>query len=175
MEKFKSPRCQCCGQTTQYIVRIDRGAVDILKAMARKIHMKGVNAVNPRKEMEVGSREKINYKDMVTMGMMTSIHVGNLSKARFHGLIARIESGQYCITDKGFAFLKGEKVPKFAVVDKTTSSNIGYWGFLVAGKNNYWCSIDDFKPDMEYWEGIKYNVINGTVVTDESRQGTLVN
>jgi len=175
-EKFKSPICEHCTQTTQYALAVDRGTVDILKAISVRIKIKGVNEVHPRKEMEYGGRETINYKDMVTLGVITSNQVGNLSRARFHGLIARVKErpGTYCMTDKGERFLTGEAIPKFAIIDKTTKSQVGYWNSNRIGPP-WWVTIRDFKPDQEYWEGWEnYRIYAGKVVSREANQPALV-
>jgi len=147
-KEFNSKKCQCCGQTTEYPIAVDQGSVDILKQIARFIEKKGINTVHPRKEME-GS-------------YLTSNQVGNLSRLRIHGLITKVEenAGNYSITTKGFKFLEGEEIPKYAIKSKTEKRTLGY-----------------FKPDLytttisevggEYWEGINYEIKHGRVIKKE--------
>jgi len=52
MIEYKPEKCECCGQTTTYIIGIDGGTVDIVKNIALFIGRKGINCVHPRKEME---------------------------------------------------------------------------------------------------------------------------
>ena len=81
--------------------------------IARYIRTKGINVVHPRKEMEGHS--------------LSSNDVGNLSRARFHGLIAKVkgEKGNYLLTTKGAKFLRGEAVPKYAIISIVTGKQIG--------------------------------------------------
>lgn len=146
-EEYKPELCPHCGQSTTYILSIDKGTVDILKQIARFIRRKGQNVVHPRKEMEGD--------------WLTSNQVGNLSRPRFHGLIARYkdEPGNYVLTHKGAQFLKGEEVPKFAIASKTEHCQVGYWK-----PEEYRCTVSEFSADDEYWEGINYEIKEGMVV-----------
>ena len=141
--------CQACGQSTTYLLLIDRGTVKIMKEIARFIGRKGINVVHPRKEMEG------EY--------LTSNDVGNLSRPRFHGLIARVREhkGNYCLTKKGAKFLRGESVPKCAIISKSEGHNIGYYEPTLL-----FCTIDDFRNEDEYWEGINYDIVEGIIVRD---------
>lgn len=141
-------RCENCNQTCTYLLALDAGTADIVKAIALFIKKKGINAVHPRKEME---------------GIyLTSNQVGNLSHARFHGLIAAIEGqkGNYCLTRKGLKFLNGEVVESYAIISKPLKRQIGYY---LPEKFN--CVIDDFNvKDKPYWEGIGYSIQEGQVI-----------
>lgn len=132
LDKFKPKVCSCCGQTEEYIISLDAGAADIVMAIATAIRKKGENKVSPRNEMEISKKQmnEMGYHRMVREGYLTSNMVGNLSKARSHGLIARVESGSYCLTTKGADFLKGSAIPRHAVISKVTRHNIGYWNEL---------------------------------------------
>lgn len=141
--------CECCKQATAYELEIDRGTIDIVKAMAAHIRQKGINAVHPRKELEGKG--------------LTSNQVGNLSRPRFHGLIAKIpkHSGNYCLTRKGLAFLNGESVPKVAIIRKGTSEapphNAGYLDEMT--------TIHDFDEFWsEYWSSNGYEIQEGRVI-----------
>jgi hypothetical protein len=145
--KYVPEMCECCGQSTTYILAIDHGTSDILKKIARFIGKKGVNAVHPRKEME---------------GIyLTSNQVGNLSRPRFHGLIAAVRDnpGNYLLTPKGAKFLRGEPVPKYAIISKAESRQIGYFE-----PDLYKATVLDFDDPSEYWEGINYEVIEGDII-----------
>ncbi len=173
-DKFVSPVCSHCNQTTQYDLGVDRGTVDILKAIATKIRLKGENAVHPRNEMEVSVREHLDYKDMVTMGVLTSNQINNLSRARYHGLIAKIDDrpGFYCLTQKGERFLAGEAIPRTAIIDKAKKMTIGYWHEERISPP-WWVTIKDFKPDQEYWEGMKFTISAGKVVPRQEETARL--
>ncbi len=159
---YEPQKCECCGQTETYILAIDRGTVDIVKAISVAIRRKEINAIHPRKEMEVTGKQ-LSYQDMVQNGQLTSNQVGNLSRARFHGLIAHVHGhpGNYCLTTKGAQFLKGSPVPRFAIISKAAGHNIGYWE-----EENNQCTIRDFTPDKEYWEGINFSIIDWRIMVD---------
>ena len=145
---YKPLKCPTCHQTTTYILAIDPGTVHILKQVALFIGKKGINIVHPRKEMEG------RY--------LTSNQVGNLTRARSHGLIARIKGnpGNYCLTTKGAAFLHGSPINRFAILSKAEKHQIGY---LDEGIET--CVISDFNnPAEPYWEGINYDIEEGRVV-----------
>lgn len=150
-EEYIPDLCEHCGQSTTYLLAVDRGTVDILKQIARFVGKKGINVVHPRKEMEG------EY--------LTSNQVGNLSRPRFHGLIARYkdEAGNYVLTRKGADFLKGGRIPKFAIISKSEGKQIGYWK-----PEEYECSVGDFSNADEYWEGINYEIQEGKVIRNEN-------
>ena len=162
MQNFKKETCHCCGQTTNYLLPVDLGSVEILKAISVAIRKKGKNSIHPRKEMEVASGQ-LDYERMVREGLLTSNQVGNLSKLKFHGLIASIEGelGNHCLTRKGSQFLKGSQIPKYAVISKIEKCNLGYWD-----PENSMVTIKDFAPTKEYWEGMNYDVMapNGSLM-----------
>lgn len=146
--KYDPHVCESCHQTTTYLVGLDRGSVKILKQIAQFISKKGINVVHPRKEMEGR--------------WLTSNQVGNLSRARFHGLIAAVKgnSGNYLLTRKGADFLKGARIPRYAIISKSEGHQVGYFD-----PDNQTCSINDFKAsDEPYWEGINYDIVEGQVV-----------
>lgn len=159
--EYKPEICECCGQSKTYAIAIDRGTCDIMKAIAKYIGQKGINCVHPRKEME-GT-------------YLTSNQVGNLSRPRMHGLIARVKGnpGNYLLTPKGAKFLKGVEIPKTAIVLKGTEQsdyrNVGYFN-----EDTDRCTIHDFADADEYWSGINYSVEEGRVVYDELEQKPLL-
>jgi len=150
-QSYQAEVCDHCLQTTTYAIAIDKGTVDIVTRIARFIGGKGINAVHPRKEMEGG--------------YLTSNQVGNLSRPRLHGLIAKVkgESGNYLLTRKGAQFLRGESIPRVAIIQKATGktekSTIGYL-------QNDTVILKDFENTVEYWEGINYSVEEGRVIKD---------
>jgi hypothetical protein len=146
-DEIKKIGCPTCEQTTVYELSIDRGTVKILKQMSRFIKKKGINAVHPRDEME---------------GIwLTSNEVGNLSRARKNGLIAKIEgnAGNYCITKRGFDFLNGIAFPKTAVVSKIEKKTIGFI------EEDGTVTVNSFNTEDDYWEGAGYEIKEGTVIT----------
>lgn len=147
-EKYIPEKCECCSQSKTYLIPIDPGAVDILKAVAKAILNKGINCVHPRKEMEVPKTP--NHDLMIKDGYLTSNQVGNLTRPRLHGLIAKVrgQPGNYCLTPKGADFLKGKSIPKYAIKSKVTGHQIGYWL-----EEKHQVTIKDFSSDEGYWEG----------------------
>lgn len=139
-------KCECCGQTETYILGIDHGTADIVIAVARKIGEKGINIVHPRKEIEGKG--------------LTSNQVGNLSRARFHGLIAKVkgEAGNYLLTRKGSAFLSGAVIPRYAIISKVERRQVGYF----EPEKNVTCLLEVLEKG-EYWEGIGYDIVEGEV------------
>lgn len=137
--------CAHCTQTTTYVLGIDRGTVNIVKQIARFIGKKGINAVHPRKEME---------------GVyLTSNEVGNLTRPRAHGLIAKIKgnAGNYCLTSKGAAFLHGAEIPRYAIRSKSLRKTLGY----VEGYN---VTVYEFNASDDKWEGIGYRIEMGEII-----------
>src|SRR3990167_8689372 len=140
---MENNHCPTCGQSTTYLLAIDKGTIKIVKAIALFIKGKGYNAVHPRKEMEG------KY--------LTSNEVGNLSRPRFHGLIAKVEgnSGNYLLTRKGVLFLKGEPIPRCAIISKAEGRQIGYTDED---------PITISQIDGSYWEGIDYEIHEGQII-----------
>lgn len=148
--KYVPSTCTHCNQTTTYLLPIDKGTVQIIRAISKYIGRKGINVVHPRKEME-----GIN---------LTSNEVGNLSRPRFHGLIARVkgEKGNYLLTKKGADFLNRKtKIDKYAIISKETGHNIGYFE-----PGQHLVSVDDFIDSNEFWEGTGYDIVSGRVITE---------
>lgn len=145
MSKFnyKPEVCECCGQTKTYIYSLDHGIADIVRAIARKIGEKGINIVHPRKE-----------------NVLTSTQWCNLARARSHGLVAAVKGkkGNFLLTRKGAKFLKGEPVPKFAIISKAEGRQIGYFE-----QEKNMVTIHDLLEKGEYWEGIGFDITDGEV------------
>ena len=145
--------CPQCKQSCTYIVGLDKGSIEIMKAFARYIQIKGVNMVHPRNEME-------NV-------YISSNHVGNLSRPRMHGLIAHYKenghkkAGCYLLTKKGADFLRGASIPRYAIISKTVGHQVGYFAEDVLT-----CTINDFRENdgEPRWEGFNVEILeNGTV------------
>ncbi len=163
MEKpnFTPKKCEHCQQDLEYLIPVDHGTVAILKAIAVKIGNKKINIVHPRKEMETSS--KMPIVQLIINGLLTSNMVGNLSRPRMHGLIARIkgESGNYCLTKKGAQFLRGDvAIPKYAIRSKIDKATAGYFE-----PERLLVHIDDFNLNETggFWEGINYDINEGRV------------
>lgn len=156
---FEPHVCESCNQTTEYILSVDRGTVDIVRAIAVAIGKKGINAIHPRKEME---RDKAD----IGMGLLTSNQVGNLSRPRFHGLIASLDggAGNYCLTRKGAKFLHGGYIPRYAIISKSEGHQIGY-----VNPEELTCCISDYKDPEEYWEAINYEIHNGQIIRPDEK------
>lgn len=159
LEKFQPKVCSCCGQTEEYLMTIDAGTCDIVRAISAAIRRKKENCVHPRKEMELG-KNQLNYNQMIREGYLTSTMVGNLSKARSQGLIAQVDGkpGYYCLTHKGSEFLKGSSIPKYAVMSKVSGHNIGYWH-----ENDERVKLRDLIKDGSYWE-IDFSILDRAVI-----------
>lgn len=175
VQKYVPEVCQCCGQSTTYILAIDQGTVDIMKSMSNAIYKKRLNSIHPRKEMEINvdNSKNMGYYRMIKYGYLTSNQVGNLSRARFHGLIAKIKghAGNYCITRKGFKFLAGEPICKFAIISKSEGHQIGYWTPTNSSKDEV--TIRSFGYSGDYWEAIGYEIKEGEVINVEQEQSRL--
>lgn len=163
LEKFQPKVCSCCGQTEEYLMTIDVGTCDILRAISAAIRRKGENCIHPKEDgMEIGKQQmkSMGYDRMVKEGYLTSTMIGNLSKARSQGLIAQVvgKTGYYCLTKKGAGFLKGEPIPKYAVMNKVTGHQTGYWHEYDAQ-----VKLKDLIKDGEYWE-IDFNILDRAVI-----------
>ena len=158
---YTSEKCRHCGQSTTYILPLDKGSANIVYAIARAIGEKRINAVHPRKEIEG------RY--------LTSNQIGNLSRPRFHGLIARIKGnpGNYCLTKKGAAFLRNEPVQRFAIISKTERRQIGYY----EPEKNTITAKELLHGDEQYWEAVNYEITEGDIIRKPSvkvEEGTLL-
>lgn len=127
---FEESKCECCGQTTDYAVALDRGTALIVLAIYNAVRKKNKNKVHLRKEMECRDKDYSSYRDMVSDGHMTSRMIDNVLRAKYHGLVAQVDGGgqgEYLITPKGARFLRNEQLPRIAVIDKATHTKKQYW------------------------------------------------
>ena len=153
--------CSCCNQTTTYLLGIDRGTVDIVKAVSIAIRRKGINIIHPWKEMQA-PRKQLDYTTITLEGMLTPMQLTNLSRARAHGLIAQVhgEHGNYCMTTKGAEFLNGREIDKYAIMSKAEKHQIGYFE-----PGQHMVTVKSFiRSDEPYWEGIGYEIVEGRIV-----------
>ncbi len=163
---YQSEVCQCCGQTTTYLLPIDTGTCDIVKAFAAAVKNKGINLIHPTRDMEVPHKEW-SYERAIHAGVLTSTQIGNLTRARVHGLLARVmgHPGYWCITRKGINFLNGSRIPQFAIVSKSKanyrSHKEDYFkpddysitiGEITKEHGNYWVGINFDLPPHHYYE-----------------------
>lgn len=134
--------CSHCNQTKTYLLGLDRGSLDIVRAIAKRIEVKGINIVHPRKE-----------------AVLTNTQWCNVARPRFHGLIAAVKGqrGNFLLTRKGAKFLRNERVPRFAIVSKAEGHQIGYFE-----PEKYTVTASELL-DGEYWEGINYDIVEGEV------------
>lgn len=149
MTNFQHQVCPYCHQRLTYELAIDRGTVETLKTIASYIKKKGINAVHLTKELQGKG--------------LTAYQIGNVSRLRFHGLIAKIkgEAGNYCLTRKGIAFLEGREIPKIAFIQKSQAGH----GAKLLEYGDEMCTIRDFATG-QYWEGIGYEIKEGRVLDE---------
>lgn len=129
--------CPTCGQKISYEISLDKGTAEMIVEISKFIKQKGINVFSNTKEMI--AQDRYNFHS-----------AGNITKARAHGLIARIpnEPTNYCLTDKGIAFLKDEPIPSVAIILKSTKDSpsrvVGHEGErikisqLLDGFGDYW-------------------------------------
>ncbi len=159
---FTPTVCGGCGQTTNYVTSVDKGMADIVRAFAFAIKKKGVNVIHPAKEM-MPSQTLQTREEAIRDGRLTPSQANNLSRARSHGLLFRVQGhyGNWGLTRKGITFLRGEEIPKFVIIDKTTGAVLGNWK-----PDEYRVKMSDFSaisPD-EYWSE---TIEQGRIVTPE--------
>lgn len=142
--KFSPKICEHCGNTTEYEDNIDKGKTIALIKVYNFIQKKGINAVNPKKEMANMSEAERN----------------NVKKLQHWGLIVALEEvGCYAITSKAIAFLKGEiRVPKTMIIEKNGKKELGSYPFnpektvsaqeLLSKTNPFYWEGDFIKPGV---------------------------
>jgi len=129
LPKFVAEVCDGCEQTKTYDLGLDRGTAFIVLALYNAIQIKDENRVHIDKEMVARKEDFESWEDMISSGHMTSSMQHNVPRARYHGLIAFVDkgTGEYLLTPKGARFLRGEAVPRIAIVDKKTHKKLAYW------------------------------------------------
>lgn len=150
---YEHLNCQTCGQRLSYELEIDKGTVEILTKMARFIRAKGINAVHLSKEM-------------LKQGIITHHQVGNISRPRFHGLVARIkgEVGNFGMTQKGMDFLRGEPIARTIIIKKAAGPGSPAH---VIGHSDEQVTIHQIDREWgDYWSGNGYIIEAGRVITE---------
>ena len=163
---FNREPCPSCGQNTVYLLPLDRGTAIIVRAVASAIGIKGINLIHPTKEMEIPGKEW-NLDRAINNGQLTSTQIGNFTRARVHGLIARVEKhpGNWCLTTKGSKFLKGESVPRFAIIKKTRQGEGSH-------KEDYFepaayrTTFRELVRSSETWLSIDFEIQEGRIIKD---------
>lgn len=159
-QKFTPPVCECCKQTTQYDLGLDRGSAMIVLALYNAVHRLNRNKIHVGDEMVRPEKDFASYRDMIAGGWMTFKMEGNLSRPKRHGLIAQGDDpGIWLITPKGADFLRGKEVPRVAIIDKTTGHKAFYlnetedrttFGQLMRKETPFWdlSHLDRYFPDQ---------------------------
>lgn len=153
IEKYQEEVCTHCNQTITYMLRLDKGSAKIMKAMIEGVSKKGKNLIHPAKELDLDL-----YGD-------EKWFLSNLSRPRFHGLIAYADEeklkGYYVITRKGGKFLRGEPVPRYAIINKSTGHQQGYW------HPEETVTIKELLSEEIMWDGEQKQMLT-TIAPDES-------
>lgn len=138
--------CHECGQTTDYLMRLDKGSTLILIAVVQAMKRLGKPRVHLHKDMaHTNPSEFGGYVGMVKAGYLTLRMICNATKACNFGLISAADSsGRYNVTERGMAFLRGEPIESWVIIDKATHRPK---------------EMQDFKPKMVTIQGI----LRGTV------------
>ncbi len=141
--------CPTCGQRITYELALDAGTAMMMGAIAEFVKAKGINAFSNTKEM---------------IGRGYNFHAaGNITRPRAHGLIARIpgKATNYCITDKGLAFLRGEPIESVVIVKKATKEAPSH----VIAHDGPRITIGELLDGWtEFWSSNGYRIENGVVV-----------
>jgi len=146
MNKFKPKICSCCGQSEEYLISLDKGSCLMLLDLLRAISVKEINEIHPTRELNWSGKKQW--------------YITNLSKLRFHGLIAYIDreekAGYYCLTRKAGQFLRGGSIPKYAIISKITRHQEGYFD-----SENRQVSLQELlKSDLPNWEYKELSIID---------------
>ena len=153
-DKYIPETCNHCFQAITYIVPLSRGHAEILKIFARAIGRKGINMINPTKELE--------KNELISVTQLKSF-----SQMHFHGLLVPSKEfkGNWVMTTKASEFMHGREIPKYAIVRKrnkgTTKHTIGHWM-----PEKYTVSFRELLNGGEYWEGIDFRIEEGQIVKD---------
>jgi hypothetical protein len=123
---------QCGARMKSYWHAITPGLVKMLVKIYSAIASKGENKIHPHKEMELTTTEHMN-----------------MTKLRFHGLIAKckeegeVQRGFWLITHRGVEFLKGEiQIP----------SRVQTFRDKVTGHDERLVTVTDVMKSTPYWE-----------------------
>lgn len=133
MVKFEPKICDHCGQSEQYAMRLDRGTAMILRSFYNAVRRLNRNKVHVQNEMAMSMSDIRQgfggLKGAIDAGFMSNSMEHNLSRPRYHGLVAFVDkgSGEYLLTPKGAKFLRDEPVMRTVIIDKRTKKNAGYF------------------------------------------------
>lgn len=153
LKTFTPTICECCKQTTDYELKLDKGTAIILIAIVNAIKIKNENRIHLRNDMEDQRMDYKDYYEMALAGKMTAKMIDNILKAKYHGLVAQVDGGgkgEYLLTSKGAKFLLGQPVTRSCIVDKVSHTKKCYWneddkvtiGELLKEKRTFWVVPD---------------------------------
>lgn len=129
---------------------MSRGLRDTLRAVARFVEKKGINVAHMQKEL-------------VAEGYITPNQAANLWTHGIRlGIVAHVEGepANYLITKRGFDFLNGEAIPKYAYSSKRTKEQ----GTRTTSTSEEMCVATDFNKKGEYWEVPNFEIQQGRVI-----------
>ena len=148
-KKFVPDVCPHCTQTTNYDLALDRGSALIVLAVYNAVRRLDRNRIHVGNEMVRPATDFPSYRDMVAGGWMTFKMEGNMSRPGRHGLITKAtDTGEWLITPKGARFLRGEAVPRVAIVDKTT----GHKAYYLNEDTDRVTFSDLMKREVPFWD-----------------------
>jgi len=124
---YEKTVCHECGQTTDYLMNLDKGSAMIVVAIYQAQKRLDKSRVHLVKEMACTSpAEYGGYYGMVKAGYLTMRMIGNATKPANFGLISNADnSGRYNVTEEGIEFLRGNPVDKSIIIDKSTHRKKG--------------------------------------------------
>lgn len=133
-EKFIPNSCEGCGQTTEYIIRLDKGSAYIVISIAAAVRRLNRNRVHLRNDMELSAGDIMSgFKSLrraVESGYMSSRMLDNVLRPKYFGLVAQVDgggTGEYLLTPRGAKFIRGMEIEAAAIIDKKTHSKKEYW------------------------------------------------
>jgi hypothetical protein len=139
---------------------MDIGTAKMLTAISDFIKKKGINVFS-------------NTKEMIGLGYDFNA-AGNISRPKFHGLIARIpgKATNYCLTEKGLKFLSGEPILSVTIIKKGTNDEPPH----VIGHEGPEITIDKLLSGWgDYWSANGYEIKEGIIITKPTvKQTTLL-
>lgn len=138
--------CEACGaRCKKYWHGLSQGLVRTLIKIYKGISDKKENSINPYHELQ-----------------LTTVEHMNMTKLRFHGMIAKVKEegevqrGYWLITQKGAGFLKGARVP----------TRVQTFRNHVVGHSEDDINITEVMRDAVYWEqNFDYDVFTPTQKT----------
>lgn len=148
-KKWISSVCDHCGQTKDYALPLARGTALMVLALFNAVRKKNKNRVHVGDEMVCDPKAYRSYRDMVQDGKMTFKMEGNMTTLHRHGLAAKTDDeGVWLLTKKGAKFLRGEPVPRVAIIDKTT----GHKAFYLDEQNDVTTFGELMRKETPFWD-----------------------